>query len=426
MASKKRKTTAKQAAPEVVIPEMPQMTAEEAQAAAAMALGQAPTRQAATGKPQTAPAAPLPPAPSEMSAAAQMALGQAQDVGALTGQTAVEERQAGKQETPAGGVTSTPGSTTRKLPTSMEWLDIAKAEYGWIASLYETDDSIRALLDWASKNIDPTTTEGQSRFLLELKKTAWWNNTTESFRDYTKQKASPEWPKTLQAQTDFVRGQAQALGVVLSDDDLTALAEESIKNGWKTEFQYQRAIGGQYLLVEKRRQSQQEPQRPGQPTPAETDITTSQQFARIKGIAYDLLLDNIPDSEIADYARNVITGGSTEDAVRRNLKARAKLRYSSLSDYIDQDYNLRTVTNDYRKTAATILEKPESEIDFTNETYASAFNMTDPTTGQKKQMNLNEWSKYLRKLPDWQNTQNAQDAYRNMALSIVRGFGKVV
>lgn len=313
-----------------------------------------------------------------------------------------------------------PASIDQLAPEAPQWWRDAASEYGWLVSLYETDDSIRTLLDWASENIDPTTTEGQTRFIFELQKTAWWQNTTVSMRQYTQQKASPEWSRTLAAQTDKMRGYAIGLNVMLPDDVLAQLAEESIKNGWTTDLQFERAVGAQYIA-----QQQKEKQTGGQVS-AQFDLTTSNQFAQIKKIASDLLLDNIPDSELETFASSMITGASTLDSVKRELKARAKLRYGSLSDYIDQDYSLRSVTNDYRQVAAQLLEKPESDIDFTKDTYSAAFNMMDPTTGKPRQMNLNEWSKYVRGLPDWQQTQNAQDAYRNMAMNIVRGFGKVV
>lgn len=323
---------------------------------------------------------------------------------------------------PKGAIYTWTGKRWTRTDTqsTVDWLEDASRQYGWIASLYETDYSIRGLLDFARKNIDPRTSEGQQRFLTELYKTAWWNNTSVSMRQYQQLKSNPEWNNTLATQTDKIRGYANNLGVQLSDATLTMLAEDSIKNGWQTDLQFERAVGSQYLA------ETQKAQAAAQPVDAQMDITTSAQFAQVKKIAADLLLDNIPDTELQTFASGMITGGSTLEAVKRELKARAKLRYGSLSDYIDQDYNLRSVTNDYRQVAAQLLEKPESEIDFTKDTYATAFNMVDPATGKTRQMNLNEWSKYVRGLPDWQQTQNAQDAYRNMAMSIVRGFGKVV
>lgn len=305
--------------------------------------------------------------------------------------------------------------------STVDWLEDASRQYGWIASLYETDDSIRGLLDFARKNIDPRTSQGQQRFLTELYKTAWWNNTSVSIREYTRLKSNPEWNNTLAAQTDKIRETAQKLGVQLSDATMTMLADESIKNGWQTDLQFERAVGSQYVAESRKAQAA------AQPVGAQMDITTSTQFAQIKKIASDLLLNNIPDTELQTFASNLITGDSTLEAVKRELKARAKIRYGSLSDYIDQDYNLRSVTNDYRQVAAQLLEKPESEIDFTSEKFAPAFNFADPATpGKTRQMNLNEWAKYVRGMSDWQMTQNAQDAYRNMAMSIVRGFGKVI
>ena len=40
-------------------------------------------------------------------------------------------------------------------------------------------------------------------------------------------------------------------------------------------------------------------------------------------------------------------------------------------------------------------------------------------------MDLWEWTKYLRTLPEWQNTDQAKDVYRNVAMGLAQGFGRM-
>jgi hypothetical protein len=51
-------------------------------------------------------------------------------------------------------------------------------------------------------------------------------------------------------------------------------------------------------------------------------------------------------------------------------------------------------------------------------------NFRDPKTNEYRQMDLWEWNTYLRSLPEWQNTDEANIAYGNLAQSLARGFGK--
>ena len=83
------------------------------------------------------------------------------------------------------------------------------------------------------------------------------------------------------------------------------------------------------------------------------------------------------------------------------------------------------MTADYRQSAAELLETDENSIDFTDEKYANAFQYTDPTTNKSRQMNLQEWQRYIRSMPEWGNTENAKNTYRDVAFSIAQAFGQV-
>ncbi len=318
--------------------------------------------------------------------------------------------------TPGGGGAGG-GGTMEPEVSSVEWLKDAYAEYGWIASLYESDDSIRTLLDWSKKNIDPSTTDGQQRFINELYKTSWWNNTAESMRNYTKNKLSPEWANTLADKTDYIKGRATAKNLSLSDNTYSFLADEALKYGW-TDIEADKAIGAEFVKEATAAEAR------GSLTP-QTDIRTTTQYAKAKKLTGDLMLDNVTDEELSDYTKRIISGDITEDGFKRDMKARAKMRYGVFGDYIDQDYNLRTLTADYRQMAAQYLEKPEGEINFTDSKYAKAFAYDPEGTGKPRQMNLNEWERYIRSLPEWQTTDNAKREYTDVGLSILRMFGKV-
>ena len=78
-----------------------------------------------------------------------------------------------------------------------------------------------------------------------------------------------------------------------------------------------------------------------------------------------------------------------------------------------------------QQVAATLGSSIDaSQIDWTQDKWNKALNFRDEKTGEYRQMDLWEWNKYLRSLPEWQNTEEAKNAYGNLVQSLARGFGK--
>ena len=292
------------------------------------------------------------------------------------------------------------------------WLQAAKAEYGWVASLYETDDSVRQLLDTAVQQ-----KYTGDRFLTEFYKTAWYANTDATTRNFYKLKNSDGYAEKLDNTKNNIRSYALGEGFNFNDDTLTVLAEGQLKYGWN-ELATANAVGAEFVRQADTAEAQ------GRLLTGQTDIKTTGTFQELKRTAGQYLLKPT-DAELEDYARGVITGTKTKETFARDMAARAKIRYGSLSEYIDQGYDLRSVTADYRQSAAELLETDENSIDFTDEKYAKAFQYTDPTTNKSRQMNLQEWQRYIRSMPEWGNTENAKNTYRDVAFSIAQAFGQV-
>jgi hypothetical protein len=41
-------------------------------------------------------------------------------------------------------------------------------------------------------------------------------------------------------------------------------------------------------------------------------------------------------------------------------------------------------------------------------------------------MDSSEWNRHLRAQPEWKKTDDAKNAYRNLALTLASGFGKTL
>jgi hypothetical protein len=334
--------------------------------------------------------APTPPAPRPRG-------GTAGTVGTAT------RRRRGTTQQPAAPVTATEASA---------WLQAAKAEFGWVASLYETDDSIRQLLDTAVKN-----KYSGDKFLAEFYKTTWYTSNDANQRNFVKMKNSDGWNEKLENTKTNLKTYALGEGFNFSDATLTMLAENQLKFNWN-EQTTANAVGAEFVRQSDAARAQ------GMMLTGQTDIKTTTTFQKLKSTASQFLLKP-EDGELKQYTRDIISGNKSEATFARDMAARAKIRYSTLSDYIDQGYDLRSVTADYRQTAAQLLEKNETDIDFTDPKFAQAFAYTDPATGKARQMNLQEFGRYVRSLPEWGQTENAKNTYRDVAFSIAQAFGQV-
>jgi len=81
----------------------------------------------------------------------------------------------------------------------------------------------------------------------------------------------------------------------------------------------------------------------------------------------------------------------------------------------------------YKQQANRVLEGlvDVDQIDWTDDKWNKALNFKDEKTNEYRQMDIYEWNKYLRTLPEWQETDNAKSTYRNVAMSLAKGFGKM-
>ena len=124
----------------------------------------------------------------------------------------------------------------------------------------------------------------------------------------------------------------------------------------------------------------------------------------------------------ADKIEKALTGQITEDDVLTGLRAATKLKYSHLSEAIDAGQTLEDLAADYKKTAASILERNENDIDMTNPDFEKALAFDDGKG--KRMMTTGEWARTLKtdNRYGWGSTQNAIDTGRKIAMNIVKSF----
>jgi hypothetical protein len=129
---------------------------------------------------------------------------------------------------------------------------------------------------------------------------------------------------------------------------------------------------------------------------------------------------------IGSWTQQILTGQKSEVQFEETMRGSARTQFRSLQPALDKGEDVATAMYAYTQQAGSILGKSidTSQIDWTQDKWNKALNFQDTKTGEYRQMDLWEWNKYLRTLPEWQNTDEAKSAYGDLAISLARGFGK--
>jgi len=127
-----------------------------------------------------------------------------------------------------------------------------------------------------------------------------------------------------------------------------------------------------------------------------------------------------------DYIESYARGELTLDDVRRQARVLAKQQFPGLSSFIDQGINVKTIADQYKSQAATILELPSTTIDMNDPKFRVALDARGD--GESRALSFGEWETLLKTNPNygWQYTKTANKQALDIATTIARAFGKVV
>ena len=110
------------------------------------------------------------------------------------------------------------------------------------------------------------------------------------------------------------------------------------------------------------------------------------------------------------------------------IKSLAKAFYPNMSSLIDQGVKVSNVANIYAQQLGKVLEVPYTGVDIVNNKYiqmALQNKNADGVVGKEGTLNLDDFTKILRKDPAWAKTQNAREEASSYAMKILQSFGLV-
>lgn len=293
------------------------------------------------------------------------------------------------------------------------WKQIIQEEFGSLWDVYSSSPDVR-------KVIDDSVVEGyfndETKMNAKLQNTGWYRTTSSSARKFVIQMSSDpaELEDRITQESEALRQSTLATGITFNDATLRKLATDKIKFGWSAE-QERNAIGSEAVA---------EAQLGGARGIADLRTGVVARGLREKAAAY---AQKPSEALIDTWTQEIMTGKKTSTNWEDLMRDSARTQFRSLQPSLDKGQDVETALYAYKQQAEATLGSSidASNIDWTSDKWNKALNYRDEKTNDYRQMDLWEWNKYLRTLPEWQNTDEAKDAYRNVAFSLAQGFGKM-
>lgn len=302
--------------------------------------------------------------------------------------------------------------TEKTDTTSDNWKTIVQEEFGSLWDVYNSDPEVKKVIDEAVKG---GYQDDEVKMNAKLQNTSWYRTTQKSAREWAVQQSSD--PATAEARVvssiEELRVNATNLGFTFNDETLRKLATDSIKFGWSDQ-QKLNALGSERVATA---------ELGGAQGTADLRQSSVSRNLRAKAAAY---YQKPSEEMIGSWTQQILTGQKSEVQFEETMRGSARTQFRSLQPALDKGEDVETAMYAYTQQAKSILGKSvdTSQIDWTQDKWNKALNFQDAKTGEYRQMDLWEWNKYLRTLPEWQNTDEAKTAYGDLAISLARGFGK--
>ena len=296
---------------------------------------------------------------------------------------------------------------------SEQWKTIIQQEFGSLWDVYNSNPDLKQVID---KSVKEGYFNDEIKLDASLQNTAWYRTTSNAARKFAIQMSTNpgEIEDQIMQTTEALRSSTLASGVTLNDATLRKLATDKIKFGWSAE-QERNAIGSEAVATA---------ELGGAQGIADLRTGTVARGLRQKAAAY---AQKPSEALIDTWTREIMTGQKSATNWEDLMRDSARTQFRSLQPALDKGQDVETALYAYKQQATATLGSSvdTSNIDWTSDKWNKALNFRDEKTNEFRQMDLWEWNKYLRTLPEWQNTNEAKNAYRNVAFSLAQGFGKM-
>jgi hypothetical protein len=289
--------------------------------------------------------------------------------------------------------------------TSGKLIEEARKIYGSVADLYNIPE-LKAVFENAFVNQwEP------AELLRAIDNTEWAKSRTAAQETYDVLKTvnPTEAAGRVEQNIPVIRRVLAGKGLTLNEEQIKTIAEKGTRAGWSgnqwDEYVASDAIslttGGEVT---------------GTPATAPVSPVTSTDLrviAKTFGVP-------VADSTLNQWVNDIVTNKKTADQFNEYARSSAQTLYPGLSERL-QTNSFEEIVSPYKRLYADVLETPEENVDLTDPKFSNLFTSGD--SAKPRMMTSTEWVGFLRKRPEWQNTQNAYREYSEAAETLNKIFG---
>jgi len=308
------------------------------------------------------------------------------------------------QSTGGGSTYSGTVAVTPKLDK-----DELASQYGLSAALINSNKELKGLFGKAVAG-----GWSAAKFGAQLKNSKWWRNQSSTLRKYLTTKYTD--PATFKQNWANAQYKVNALAVTVGLGNQINSKGQSFKL-LKDAVYYSSALGWSDARIKDWM---------GAKASTHGGIMwgeAGQAFDKMHELAY---LNGMKYSSdwYKKNAVSIVSGKSTQETVEAGIRKAAAARYSAFADQINAGQNVMDLAAPYIKSAATLLELPETDMDLFNTHIAKAMT-AKPAKGAEggSQMPLWQFENEVRADPLWRKTNNARESMMTVARQVAKDFG---
>lgn len=242
-----------------------------------------------------------------------------------------------------------------------------------------------------------------------VQKTEWWQTTDARMREYdvlTADMSEPEKLEYLEPVLDLLREEAQYLGLDLDPQLARELAETITKMGEEGDSEF---IRGTLISQAK----------------FDSAKATMSEFAsqrdRIVALSKRYFTP-IGEDMAAKYAQEIYVGTKTLGQVEQIFKETIGNEMPQLRNALDAGVTPEQYFAPYKYEIERMLGRPNIDL---QEEFPDVYQHIPEGGGQARPMTLSELRRYVRGLPEWQQSTQGKDSARALAFAIGKTFGEV-
>jgi len=305
--------------------------------------------------------------------------------------------------------------------SSDKWDSYITEKFGWLVNIYESNPEVAEIIRNGYIKDIPTDTISTS-----VRNSKWGLGLQVGEYDYLKGTTTKDrsYLDLISTKEKNIKSIAKTVGFDLTDAQASGLAASALKGGWDDNTitdEVKKNITTRASTGTPTSVDTGAPSAPGEKAP--TVLQTGNTAAGVRDLAKKYGITLTP-AQVEGYLQAQMRGEMSNEQITASFRQQAKSLYPSLSKQLDSG-TLDDSVSSYRSIAAQTLGVDDSSIDFTADKFKPLLTFHDPKSNEPRLMNSTEWSGYLRNLPEWKQTKEAQSGYDSIIKNIETMFGKV-